>query len=317
MKALLSAVTILVMLFTTLPQSHAQVPTQKPQQVMSVQSAAEQLFFVTVRIESEKIDRNGNQIMDVSTGFIVTYEWAPGKRGDFLLASKHAIKDAISGRFFFTRAVGGQPALGETYNIVVEDFEKRWFVPEDPKIDVAIMPLAWILREFNTRGWQVYYRSISEEMSLGSRKGQGLDAIEEVIFMGYPSGIFDTKNFIPVARRGVTATPLNVDYGGLPQFLIDASVFPGSSGSPVFIVNTGSYSDRTGRLKIGNRVIFLGMISSLVMRREVTHFEFEGEGETLPFLSTNQMVNIGVVYKASVIFDLVRQLLVASGEIKS
>ena len=313
MKAFVFILAIALLSTFAVPASYAQ---DQARHIMNVQSAAEQLFFVTVRIEVEKIDANGAPLIDVSTGFIVTYEWAPGKRGDFLVTSKHGIKDAISGRFFFTRAINGQPSLGETYNIVVEDFEKKWFMPSDPKVDVAVMPLAWILREFDKKGWKMYYRSISENMSLGPRNDQDLDAIEEVIFMGYPSGIFDTKNFIPVARRGVTATPLNVDYGGLPQFLIDASVFPGSSGSPVFIVNTGSYSDRKGNLKIGNRVIFLGMISSLVMRKEISHLEIEGVSETLPVLSTQQMIDIGVVYKASVVFDLIRQLLLASGEIK-
>jgi hypothetical protein len=313
MKILVSVIVSLSFMFSAVTWAHTQGSASN---IMEVRSPAEQLFFTTVRIESEKLDDAGNQTIEVSTGFIVTYTWAPGKRGDFLVTSRHAIKDAISGRFFFTRAVEGQPALGETYNIVLEDFENRWFVPDESDVDMAIMPLAQILREFNARGWQVYYRSISEEMSLlGREHGKDLDAIEEVIFMGYPSGIFDEKNFIPVARRGVTATPLNVDYAGLPQFLIDAAVFPGSSGSPVFIVDKGSYTDRRGNIKLGSRVIFLGMVSGLITRREIRRFQIDGVTETLPVLSTEQVIGIGVVYKARIVFELIRRLLVSSGEI--
>lgn len=313
MRTLIAVIVSLAFMLSAVPSVH---PLGENSKTMEVRSPAEQLFFVTVRIESEKLDDAGNRAIEISTGFIVTYSWAPGKRGDFLVTSRHAIKDAISGRFFFTRAVKGQPALGETYNIVVEDFENRWFVSDATDVDMAIMPLAWILREFTKRGWEVYYRSISEDMSVSGRKNEhDLDAIEEVIFMGYPSGIFDAKNFIPVARRGVTATPLNVDYGGQPQFLIDASVFPGSSGSPVFIVDKGSYTDRKGNIKLGSRVVFLGMVSGLMAQREINRLHMDGVTDTLPFISTERVIGIGVVYKARIVFDLVRRLLVSSGEI--
>ena len=112
-----------------------------------------------------------------------------------------------------------------------------------------------------------------------------------------------------MARRGITATPLVVDYDGKPQFLIDASVFPGSSGSPVFIVNRGMFPDRDGRIQVGNRIIFLGMVSALAMRKEVSQIEIDGVSELLPGFSTSQMMNIGVVYKASAVYDLIRSII--------
>jgi len=251
---------------------------------------------------------------EISTGFIVTYKWGKDKVGDFLLTSKHAIEGANTGRFFFMRAVSGRPLLGETYNIEMDNFGQRWYKNPDPRVDMAVMPLAGVLREMEKRKWKVYYKSIPKEIALGTNSAQELDAIEEVIFIGYPSGLYDSKNFLPVARRGVTATPLVVDYSGLPQFLIDASVFPGSSGSPVFIVNTGSYSDRKGNLVLGNRVIFLGMISALISRKEASEWEFEGQKKEVPVLKTQQMIDIGVVYKASVVFSTIEGLIRASGE---
>lgn len=277
--------------------------------LMDVKTVSEQLFFSTVRIEAEKISDKGEPAIDVSTGFIVSYPLEGGKRADFLVASRHSVQNSFRGRFFFIRSRDGKPALGETYNILIEDFGKRWFFPNSPDVDIAVMPLAEIMRELSGRSWQVYYRGVSPEMSLGYVKEEDFDAIEEVILVGYPSGIFDVKNFIPVARRGITATPLSVDYAGKPQFLIDAAVFPGSSGSPVFLVNRGMYPDREGRIKIGNRVVFLGMVSALAMRKEVSHLEIEGVSELLPVLSTSQMMDIGVVYKAPAVFEIIRDIL--------
>ena len=70
--------------------------------------------------------------------------------------------------------------------------------------------------------------------------------VEEILFVGYPSGISDQFHNLPVARRGITATPASVDYEGRPVFLIDASVYPGSSGSPVFIYNTDGWTNGSG-----------------------------------------------------------------------
>ena len=87
--------------------------------------------------------------------------------------------------------------------------------------------------------------------------------IEDVLFVGYPNGMFDKANNLPVARRGITATPATVDYGGRPVFLIDASVFPGSSGSPVFLYNVGGWRSTTAFVA-GDRILFLARISHQV-----------------------------------------------------
>lgn len=45
------------------------------------------------------------------------------------------------------------------------------------------------------------------------------------------------------------------------KFLIDAACFPGSSGSPVLIINEGGYVDKHGNLNWGNtRVFLLGIL---------------------------------------------------------
>ena len=87
-----------------------------------------------------------------------------------------------------------------------------------------------------------------------------LIAIEEVVMVGYPNGIWDHVNNMPVFRRGVTATHPNADYCGRKEFMIDAACFPGSSGSPVLLYNLGNYSDRKGNTIIGSRLKLLGVL---------------------------------------------------------
>ncbi len=121
---------------------------------------------------------------------------------------------------------------------------------------------------------------------------------QEVKFIGYPIGIWDEKNNLPVARRGMTATDPAVDYNGRAEFLVDAAVFPGSSGSPVYIANEGmNFFD--GGLYAGSRIRFLGILYAL--------YQYTSEGRieivTIPTafdakVKTQIPANLGLVIKA-------------------
>lgn len=284
--------------------------------VMKAESAAEQLFFVTVRIETERANKTGSPITSVGTGFIVSHKW-DNKEGLFLVTNKHVVKGAQKARFFFMRSDGKNPILGKTYNIEMDNFNKAWFGHPDDKIDVAVIPLSGILSEAQKRKWSIFYRSISKDLLPTAQQEKDLDAIEEIVFVGYPSGIYDTVNYLPVVRTGTTATSLNVNYAGLPQFLIDASVFPGSSGSPVFILNRGSYSPKSGGLVAGNRIIFLGLVSEVYLRNEEGVWKFvDIPTRIVPIVKTQQMIDLGIVVKATTVFEAIDALLKLKGEIQ-
>jgi len=68
-----------------------------------------------------------------------------------------------------------------------------------------------------------------------------LTAGTRILFIGYPTGFYDKKNSLPVMRVGSIASIPSVDFNGLRQILLDAQIFPGSSGSPVFIIVNGKY----------------------------------------------------------------------------
>jgi len=54
-----------------------------------------------------------------------------------------------------------------------------------------------------------------------------LSAIEDIIMIGYPDGIWDSINNQPIIRRGITATQPKNNFNGKQEFLIDAACFPG------------------------------------------------------------------------------------------
>jgi hypothetical protein len=75
----------------------------------------------------------------------------------------------------------------------------------------------------------------SPHLSLSLKKSRNLTHWSRLSFLA----IRMVYMILPISprffRRGMTATPPQLDYCGRPTFLIDASVFGGSSGSPVFL----------------------------------------------------------------------------------
>lgn len=270
---------------------------------MEVNSIAEQLLFTTVRIEG--ITYKGEQ--KVGTGFIFSYA-VEDKNYLFLVTCKHVINDTREGYLTFIKAREQKPALGESYRLKIDNFEDYWLKHKSDKIDVAILPFVPILRHILNQGVQIFFRAIPHALIPSNEKLRKLDAIEDIIFVGYPIGLYDQKNLIPIVRRGITATPVYLDFNGEKQFLIDASIFPGSSGSPVFIYEPAGYFDKKGKaLVVGGRVFFLGILSAV--------FKMPDTGEIIiptkktPFVKINQIVDIGVVFKAETISETIQEFL--------
>ncbi len=275
---------------------------------MNLDVPIHQLLFSTVRIEATT-----PKGIAVGTGFITSYE-SDHKQYLFLVTTKHVVEDATVGKFFFTKSDGTNPLIGERFNVEVSDFKGCWFGHPNNDIDVAVMPLVPVLSEIEKQGQKVYFRSIPLSLIPTREQEESLIALEEVIFIGYPNSIYDTKNLLPIIRKGTTATPISVDYSGMPLFLIDASVFPGSSGSPVFIYNQGSYATPQG-ITIGTRIHFLGVISQVLIREEQGLINFVAIPTLqVPVVRTTQMIDLGVVFKGHVVVETIEVFLRKSGD---
>ena len=151
------------------------------------------------------------------------------------------------------------------------------------------------------------YQWIDTALAPNDKTALDIGLVEEVLFVGYPSGISDETHNLPVARRGITATPATVDYEGRPVFLVDASVYPGSSGSPVFIYNTDSWTNGSGNVVTGGRVMFLGVLAAVLYREEDGMIQF-GEVPTAlrARVTTRHMIDLGVVFKARTVEETIK-----------
>lgn len=99
---------------------------------------------------------------------------------------------------------------------------------------MCALPIAELHRDAETRGKRLFYIALAASVTATPALFAELAALEDIVMIGYPTGIWDSKNNMPIIRKGVTATPPNQDYEGRAEFMIDAACFPGSSGSRCF-----------------------------------------------------------------------------------
>ena len=60
-----------------------------------------------------------------------------------------------------------------------------------------------------------------------------IDVTSDIVIASYPKGFYDQVNKFPVVKSGIVASLWGANFNGHPLFLIDARLFPGSSGGVV------------------------------------------------------------------------------------
>lgn len=97
--------------------------------------------------------------------------------------------------------------------------------------DLAILNIDCIAQQ-NTETETYTYKTL--DLSIIPEQYEMFSYMQEILIVGYPSGIHDTVSNLPVVRKGITATPVKNSYKNRKEFLINIPFLNGSSGSPVF-----------------------------------------------------------------------------------
>lgn len=234
-----------------------------------------------VRIQIEVPTTHAN-LTATGTGFFFRAEVSLSDRDVrtkvLLISNRHVLRD---GQGVMTVRLNrkkddGTPDYGNVQPFCYEGFSEFCIEHPDQNVDLACVDVS----EFTHTGAYVSCLNDSfltpvdyEKVALGS----------DVLFVGFPNDRYDIVNNLPLVRKGTLASLPNLDFNGRGEIVIDAQVFPGSSGSPVFIE-----WDRTYKL--------LGVISGTFERSAATEVS---EGEIFPTLG------LGVVVKQRHVRELI------------
>lgn len=260
---------------------------------------SEFLLHSTVRITSIF----NNNMIGTGTGFFFIFTIS-NIEIPVIVTNKHVVKNSIKGNFRLSLADANGNWIKNGYiEINCEEFEKMWIMHPEENIDLCIMPIASLLQKAQEMGKNLYFKSLDKNIIPSFEQIEKLTAIEDILMIGYPNGLWDSYNNMPIIRRGVTATNVKLDYNNKKEFLIDIAVFPGSSGSPVFIYNQGSYPVEDG-IAVGNRLILLGVLYA------GTQMSVEGNVEIIEVPTANIPItkskipnNIGIIIKIEKLLD--------------
>lgn len=202
-----------------------------------------------VLILQKGIDGQGKDILfPIGTSFLFGYDGL-----NCLITAKHVIftkdgqlkKDVVAA----VNKVGGGMNLIPLHTLV-DTHKIGWSFHDDPEVDLAVIPIAIDTKQDDVKKMPMTLFETFDNISEG----------DEVFFLGFPLGIVSPIRVNPIVRGGIIASKRDNK-----TFLIDANVFPGNSGSPVFLRPTPFIFTPKG-ITIGKvrDPKFLGIISSYI-----------------------------------------------------
>ena len=231
-----------------------------------------------------------------------------------IITNRHVFQGAVQFDFHYTMADSDGLSTGKHERYSITDFSKVWIGHPDPDVDLAMVPIQPLLEHLSGLGKRPFYINLAQGVIATPEMLATLSPIEDVTMIGYPNGLWDELNNLPIVRRGITATSAAGEYQGKKQFLIDAACFPGSSGSPVFIFNQGSFSDGSlggngGGISLGTRLMLIGVLFAGHVHTAV------GEIQVVPIPTSTKPVpvsqipnNLGICIHASRILEFAPSL---------
>lgn len=259
---------------------------------MNGQSIANQLLYSTVKINTSK---------GSGTGFFFQFSSSQG-HVPTLITNKHVINNNPNETIeicLHLSDLDGNPIDNKKITC-----ELDWYFHSSK--DLCFACIGSILSQIEANGEHLFILYVGEDILATEEKLNNLDALEEVTMVGYPIGISDKVNNLPIFRKGYTASHPTFSFNESGIALVDMACFPGSSGSPIYILNTGSFIEN-GNLVFGTRLLLLGILFAIPI------FPAEGEINIIPvpssmhsYVTTNIPTNLGYYIKATEILEFKR-----------
>lgn len=256
------------------------------------------MLYSTVRL----IATNGS----TGTGFFFHFN-IDNKNIPVILTNKHVVNNnrTESVKFLLHLKNGDLPSEEK----IEINFRTEWYFY--PNQDLCFCFLAPLLQQIkDQKKKDIFYIPITEDLIADNKKLKELSAIEDVIMVGYPTGLWDQKNNYPLFRRGITASHPDTDFNKKNVGIVDMACFPGSSGSPIFILNENGYSDKKGTTYLGaKRLLFLGILFAGPQLNSKGELVIENI-PTQQKLSaiTPIMINLGYYIKAQDILEFKKEI---------
>lgn len=275
------------------------------------QSLTEELLFSTTRILTTGPEGECGS----GTGFFFQLHHPTDamKAVYTVITCRHVIEGAKRGEFLIreARLENGVsvPSDDAVQWICEEDFQNVWTFHPDAEIDLCAAPIDRLISLRRQAGREPYVKGPSQRDIWPDTKLQMLRAVEDVLMVGYPNGLWDDVNYLPLVRRGITATHPAVDFCGRSGGVVDIAAFPGSSGSPIAIANDGLVTMKNGSVAAGRRYVLLGVLYGGPVMTETGEIRIQRiPTGIVPVPVMQRLIHLGYYIKAKEILVLMDEL---------
>lgn len=145
-----------------------------------------------------------------------------------------------------------------------EQLRQRLLLHPDSGIDVVAIKVDDLIidiAKIDPNRQLVIGASLSND-NLPSNSPLTIDVTSDIIVASYPRGFYDVANKFPIVKSGIISSGWGLNFNNNPIFLIDAQLFPGSSGGLV-ISKPINVAIIDGKLMHSNekQFVFLGVYS--------------------------------------------------------
>lgn len=261
------------------------------------------------------------------SGFLVFKQIDKDEGHVFLVTNKHLLPPegpSKSIKIRVVRRIGDNVQItGVNVPVVGKNGKYLLSVYPHPKKDVDIAVIN-ITKQIKEQEIQANWIPLSLFATKNKLNEENITIGDEIFLLGYPDAIYDPRNVSPILRQGVISTEptqgyafndsLRKKYPDLPEridgFLIDANVFPGSSGSLVILKPQSTTLGPHGSTMIGDAKktpYVLGIVSG-----SIPIIEFYKYGEAR--LPSFQRMGLGIVYSAESIKETIEQFYKSTRE---
>jgi hypothetical protein len=195
-------------------------------------SARTGLPYTVIRIRAG--DLNDPSIIHYGTGFFYGFRLG-STLIPAIISNKHVLCNKRWLEFDFARAdESGIRIFGSPINVRILTGQLPIFEHPNSDVDLAALPLNPLIDIIKQKNLHPHTLLLSHENFPPPHIHPVLHASTTILMIGFPNGIMDEVNNLPVVRRDILATHYKADYLGQANFVVDVASFGGSSGSPVF-----------------------------------------------------------------------------------
>jgi hypothetical protein len=255
--------------------------------------AASAYLYSTVRVETTELDGGTGS----GTAFFFEDYKHHDSRPGYLVTNKHVLETALRVRF---RCHCGARGFLEDRSIEIADPASLFSPHPDPSIDLCAISVSHLKMLAGDVLSDVYYCPMSSSAIPSDKESFNYPPLLSVIMIGYPKGLWDEVNNLPLLRRGMTASHPGVDFNGRPEAVIDIACFAGSSGSPVLLNDYNYFGGVDKFFGILHAGPTFNEIGEVVIREIPTRHE--------ALSITPLMIHLGFVIKAREVLRLVKHL---------